>query len=146
SGNRPQVRVRHVTPRRPRHRDRQIMGVRRKIPLSGNGRRYLDIRRFLWPQTVAQRVEELTLGETTGAGGVVGGQLLRARGERPDLEELNIEDRAPNAVEPSECSRIRATTVAVAAGVTHDQRASVNYLILPCLPVLYDSAFDRRRG
>jgi hypothetical protein len=78
------------------------MGMRWEIPLSGNGGRYLNIRSFLGSQAVAQRVEELSLGEATDAGGVVGGQILCTGGERADLEELNVEDRAPSAIEPSE--------------------------------------------
>jgi hypothetical protein len=78
------------------------MWMRWKIPLPRNRRRYLNIRSFLGPQAVAQRVEELSLGEAAGAGGVVGCQILCTGGERADLEELNVEDRAPSAIEPSE--------------------------------------------
>src|SRR5437868_15486130 len=116
------------------------MRMQRKIPLAGNGRRYFDIRRFLGPQPVAKGVEDLSLAEPSGAGSVVGRQVLGASREWSDLEELNVEHRAPGAIEPSKGRRIVAAPVTITAGVTDDEEAAVRDLILSRLIRLHAAA------
>src|SRR6267378_4081826 len=105
--------------------------MQRKIALPGNRRRYLDVRRLLRPQPITQRVEELSLAETSGTGRVVRREILGTRSERADFELLDL--RIPNAVEPSERRRIRPAAMAVAARVSDDEEPAVRYLILGCL-------------
>jgi hypothetical protein len=90
-----------------------------KIALSGNRRRYVDVRRLLRPQPVTHRVEELPLSEPSDPGGVVRSDVLGTRGEWTDLELLDL--RNPNAIEPSKRRRIRPTAMAVAARVTDNE-------------------------
>src|SRR5437868_7710472 len=116
------------------------MRMQRKIPLAGNGRRYFDIRRFLGPQAVAKGVEDLSIVESSIAGSVVGRQVLGASGEWSDLEELNVEHRAPGAIEPSKGRRIVAAPVTITAGVTGDEEADVRDLILSRLIRLHAAA------
>src|SRR5262249_48128362 len=54
--DRPQVLVRHVAERRPRHRRGEILGISRKVSLSSSGRGDLYVRGLAGAQSVAQRV------------------------------------------------------------------------------------------
>jgi hypothetical protein len=106
------------------------MWMQWKIPLTRCSRRYLDIRSFLRPQAIAEGVEDLPLGEASSAGSVVGRQVLGASGERSDLEELNVENRAASAIEPSESCGIVAAAVTITTGVTDDEESAVCDLVL----------------
>src|SRR6267378_2716035 len=104
------------------------MGMQWKIALTGNNRRYVDVRSLLRPQPITQRVEDLPLSEASGPGCVVGREILGTRSEGADLELLNLP--IPNAIEPSERRRIRPAAMAVAAGVSGDEEPAMRDLVL----------------
>jgi hypothetical protein len=106
--------------------------MQRKIPLAGNSRCYLDVRRLLRPQSKTQRVEDLPLAEPSDTGCVVGSQVLRSSFERTDLELPDL--RSPHTIQPSEGTRIRITaTMASPARMTDDHEPPVRDLVLSCL-------------
>src|ERR1700674_673274 len=90
-----------------------------EIALPGNRRRNVDVRRLFGAQTIAQRVEDLPLGEASGPCCVVGSQVLCTSFERTDLE-LPYQ-RVPHTIQPSERPRIPiSATMAAATRVRDD--------------------------
>src|ERR1700693_6297620 len=117
--------------------------MQRKVALAGNRRRDRDVRRFFWPQAIAQCVEDLSLAEASGAGGIVGREVLGTGHERTNPELLC--DRVSHSVQPPRRSWIVASPVTFTAGVAHDHVPAEEYLMLPCLTRLNVAAAGERR-
>ena len=130
--DRAQVGVRHVPPRGPRHRRRNVVRPHREVALAGRGGRDGDVRRVLRTKPEAQRIEELPLRKAAHPGVVVGREVAWTRREtslrgwidparrRADLE-VNGRLRRAQAGEPALGGRIVAAAVTLAARVGDHQ-------------------------
>ena len=87
--------------------------MKREVPLPGNGRRYLDIRRLLRAQSVTQSIEQLALCEAAEARGDIGGEVLGTSDERPDAELLRMMGTAP-LIDPEADIATASTPLAIA--------------------------------
>ena len=115
--------------------------MQREISLARSGRRYFNVGGLLGPQTVPKRVEDLSLGESSNPGGVIGSDILGAREERTNVELLDR--RVAHAIQPSLRRWIRAAAVTIAAGVTDDEESTMRYLVLSRLAGLHAGAAAR---
>src|SRR5689334_10806653 len=76
-GDRVQLFVGHVSPRRPWHRHGEVMRVKWEIALPWSSGCYIDVCSLFGTQTVTKRVEDLSLGKAASSGRDVRRQILR---------------------------------------------------------------------